>query len=111
MPFDGKNFTETKLEPFSREDLIAWLETQDPDEWYSYTNAGKCLWAQYTKARGGSARGFGHFRIGSASLPYMFGWPENPTWHIDVANPPSGAVSILQTMGGALARARALQAR
>lgn len=32
--------------------VIAWLETKDPDEYYSYKNREHCLAAQYNQAMG-----------------------------------------------------------
>jgi hypothetical protein len=37
---------------FSREGLTAWLETQDPETEYDYTNAQDCLIQRYMKDRG-----------------------------------------------------------
>lgn len=47
MPFDSKNFVETKADSFTLDALIAWLETKDPDEVYGYTENERCLLAQY----------------------------------------------------------------
>ena len=36
---------------FSLESLIAWLETKDPDAWYSFNNCkGACMLDQYANA-------------------------------------------------------------
>lgn len=37
---------------FSREGLIAWLETQDPATEYKYTDNDECLLCRYFRARG-----------------------------------------------------------
>ncbi len=52
MPFDSKDFVETKPDVFSLEGLIAWLETQDPATTYCWVDGGHCLLAQYAKAVG-----------------------------------------------------------
>jgi len=43
MPFDSKDFVETKPDVFSLDGLIAWLETQDPATTYSYADIRGCL--------------------------------------------------------------------
>ena len=53
MPFDSKDFVETKPDVFSLEGLIAWLKTQDPATTYLYSNPRLCLMGMYTADRGG----------------------------------------------------------
>lgn len=53
MPFDGNPAKFVKPEVFSLPGLIAWLETQDPQQRYEYENCeGRCLIGQYLAARG-----------------------------------------------------------
>ena len=53
MPFDSKDFVETKPDVFSLEGLIAWLEKQDPTTEYDYDDCdGHCLIAQYLADHG-----------------------------------------------------------
>jgi len=52
MPFDSKNFAETKPDVFSLEGLIAWLWAQDQATEYSYYSNCNCLVAQYLKSAG-----------------------------------------------------------
>src|SRR5579864_1000483 len=54
-------------DPFSKEDVIAWLETKDPSEYYDYGDPGCCLFGQYTAARGGAWPG-GNYYIGNHSM-------------------------------------------
>ena len=103
MPFDGKNFTETKLEPFSLDDLIAWLETQPKNTAYDFTDPEQCLWAHYTIARGGKVFPTGEYRIGECTIPSI----RQEIWRRDVANGPD----MVDRYGDALSRALALQAR
>lgn len=44
--------SETKVDPFKLETLIAWLEKQPGDRRYDYTCSGRCLLAQYFTAMG-----------------------------------------------------------
>lgn len=111
MPFDGKNFTETKPDVFSLEGLIAWLEKQPARKRYCYHDNGGCLLHRYFAASG---------------LPVA--WTGSLTWkdraggeHLipghfdDIANGFDTDTGVFgaQTYGAALqrARARALQAR
>lgn len=41
-----------RLDPFSLESLIAWLEKQDGDAEYCWFGRGHCLYAQYALAMG-----------------------------------------------------------
>jgi len=51
MPFDSKDFVETKPDVFSLEGLIAWLETQDPSIRYDWEDCcGGCLIGMYYAA-------------------------------------------------------------
>lgn len=51
MPFDGKNFTETKPALFTRDDLIAFLETLDPNEELNSSDFRNCLMGRYYRDR------------------------------------------------------------
>lgn len=51
MPFDGRNFTETKPALFTREDMIAFLETLDPAEEFCSGDFRNCLMGRYYRAR------------------------------------------------------------
>lgn len=53
MPFDQSPQQEVVLEPFSLEDIIAWLRTKEPTEHYCYTEMENCLLGQYVHERGG----------------------------------------------------------
>lgn len=53
MLYDPKWEVETKADPFSLESLIAWLETQDPNTEYEWTDcSGGCLIGRYFTAKG-----------------------------------------------------------
>ena len=52
MPFDSKDFVETKPAVFSLEGLAAWLAKQPAKKRYCYLNAGACLLHQYVAASG-----------------------------------------------------------
>lgn len=94
MPFDGKNFQQTKPNVFSLEGLIAWLETQDPATGYDWHNCqGDCLIGHY-----GSAMGVDWHKI--HDVAFGDGW-------LRVASSLSGPA----TYGAALERARRLLAK
>ena len=52
MPFDGKNFTETKPDVFSLDALIAWLEKQPADGEYNWASTSDCAGCRYLRAQG-----------------------------------------------------------
>ena len=53
MLYDPKWDQKTKADPFTLEDVIAWLERQDPDQRYDYDNCfGECLFGQYAASVG-----------------------------------------------------------
>lgn len=52
MLYDPKWEIETKIDIWSLRDLIAWLETKPADEAYCYVESGRCMIAQYLKAKG-----------------------------------------------------------
>jgi hypothetical protein len=101
MPLDSTTYTET--EP-TLDDLIAWLETRDPNETYDYNDIHGCLLCMYGRARGFdvTAAGGTYFRtaddIEHRVVSYGTGicgaWGERQNW----------------TMGAALSRARAWRA-
>lgn len=95
MPFDSPPL---RAEDVTLPDLIAWLETKDPNERYDYTDANNCLWAQYLKAQGAAV-----FCISSSEMP---GDGPNP-WGWRVAN--NGFYETL-TFGCALATAKKILA-
>jgi len=102
MPFDSKDFVETKPDVFSLEGLIAWLETQDPATRYDYGDVVLCALGQYTLAQGGSIiGGVRGYVIGEQSIPCTFsdGLPDR-LWKTVSENP--------HTYGAALERARML---
>ncbi len=49
MPLDGTNY---ETEVFSLAGLVAWLEKQNPETEYQYTDCGGCLLHQYFVASG-----------------------------------------------------------
>jgi len=96
MPFDGKNFSETKPDVLSLAGLVAWLETQDPEERYNFMNfEGMCLIGQYMAAHGEewNCRNYVRFTDTPVGESHRFG---------------SIAVQYPHTFGGALERAKAL---
>lgn len=104
MPFDGKNFTETKPAVVSLEGLIAWLREQDPATEYNFKDIRDCLLCRYFKAKGltGVSVGGATYRADGQRglLPYEM----------------TSAVVRRNAFGGwdygtALSRALALQAR
>jgi hypothetical protein len=77
--------------------LIAWLETQPPDQPYDYGDPGKCVVAQYLGS------------IGSAKCMVCFGYePERSpdAWLHYIAKGNGRYPQKQQTFGAALARAR-----
>lgn len=50
MLFDPKWEVEVKADPFSLENLVAWLEKKPATQVYCYTQAGGCLLAQWAKS-------------------------------------------------------------
>lgn len=52
MPFDSTREAELDV-PFSKESLAKWLRQQDPDGRFDFSNPTRCLWANYTTAKGG----------------------------------------------------------
>lgn len=80
MLWDPKWEKQTKADPKSLQSFIAWLETKNPDESYSYMNCrGACLVGQYMAHHGvvWSSAGFDEFADPfnniAASGPYTFG--------------------------------------
>lgn len=94
MLYDPKWEQQTKADPLSLGSLIAWLETKDPDEGYSFWNCeGGCLIGQYLTAMGHPFRGETY-----ADLSYVM--------HKNFGD--TVAIEHPRTFGGALARARGL---
>lgn len=104
MPFDGKNFTETKPDVFSLEGLIAWLEKQPQETEYEFSNIHDCLLCRYFRAMGKT-----DVRIGGRSylIDGDFGSLPDGLANTAVAIGVNGN----RTYASALHRARALQAR
>lgn len=75
---------------YSKQGLIAWLETQDPTTTYSFTNPSQCLIATYLKAMGAQNT--------TVRVADLYDWGLH-----GAAN--SGGID--DTYGGALARAKA----
>jgi hypothetical protein len=53
MLYDPK--WEVKVDPLSKESLIAWLEKQDPWQNYTFIDSSNCLLAQFAKSIDSSA--------------------------------------------------------
>lgn len=49
---NNPNWNAVKQDIFTKESLIAWLEQQDPDTTYRYTNGRDCLICRYLKTMG-----------------------------------------------------------
>lgn len=99
MPFDGKNFTETKPDVFSLEGLIAWLEKQPAETTYNWLDMpcnGGCLIHRYLVAQGQSpTNDYGRFAECAGG--------RDADTKVAMREP--------YTYGAALERARALQSR
>jgi hypothetical protein len=91
MLFDPKWEVEIQADPFSRENLIAWLEKQPADTVYCFADFGHCLLAQWLASMDANVyqperRGTGYeyvvhgrrvdlidFRLIAWHLPHTFG--------------------------------------
>lgn len=94
MPFDGQNF---EYPVFSLEGLVQWLEGQEPETEYDFTNCrGKCLLDTYLHARGVKRTG----RHYSDMVAVTTGISNGQRIDVSLERP--------WTYGGALARARAI---
>src|ERR1700691_1845949 len=90
-----------KQDVFSLENLIAWLETKDPDRHYDYTLPQKCVLAQFAKSLDINAKTFGwmSYTVNGQVIdaePYR-----------QIANGNDAGDKRLYTFGKALERARA----
>jgi len=102
MPFDVGDFklpVETKPDVFSLEGLVAWLENQNPETEYRYSDSCGCLMGAYLKANNS------YVEIGGANPRFSF-----EVDYMEVLNP-QRRLSYVGTYGAALARARALLVR
>jgi hypothetical protein len=101
MLYDPK--WERRFDPFLLENLIAWLERQDPLAEYCYSSTGECLLARYF-----AACGFNKV-IMAARFFYHFPRPD-AAYDIAVLPPHFNDIAKgkVRTFGAALARARAL---
>lgn len=52
MLYDPKWEQETKADPFTLENLVAWLETQDPTTEYEVLEPSICLMGQFASSQG-----------------------------------------------------------
>lgn len=71
--------TKKKLDIWSMESLIAWLETKPADQVYNYGLPNKCLLGQYFTAVGGGGKvyaGVTHVTINKK----LFGFIPTPIW-------------------------------
>jgi len=82
MPFDGRvKDYETKADVFSLEGLIAWLETQNPETEYDYTDISDCLLTRWMRASGQRDFGFSgspdhtanRFTVAAGNFPHTYG--------------------------------------
>lgn len=105
MLYDPKWEQQTKADPFKLETLIAWLESQDPNQQYDYWDCkGRCLYGQYMTHHGipwSEARASDVYREKGADPNKIY-----REWFYNKI-----AVTEPYTFGGALERARKLQAR
>lgn len=98
---------QTKADPFTLESLIAWLEKQPANMTYEYMNcAGMCLLGQYMTSIG--VDWFDGPIEGKSCSPYSNFVVKFKSRGIEIQNVASSAP---YTIGGALKRARHLQAR
>lgn len=90
--------------PFSREDLIAWLEGQNPEQPYNFFDIRDCMWGRYTAGMGGLVSG----RTYQINTP---GGVHVMDAEVDVLGTWEGkvAIGVPRTLGGALHRARTYQ--
>lgn len=95
----------TKVPALSLAGLIQWLETQNPNTHYPYSNIHDCLLSRYFRARGyrWAYCGVGGFNYSWFFLPPLFR-ASYPSVMDDVA------VSSPRTYGAALERARKISA-
>lgn len=84
--------------PFSLASLVAWLEKQNPEAGYCFSDWKTCLWGEYTKAHDGTMD-YHYYTIGGKQLPN--GIELSSMWQGSIA------VTSPNTFGAALTRARA----
>jgi hypothetical protein len=100
-----KHFTEIKPDPFALENLIAWLEAQPRFKTYNYFNTRNCMLAQYFKAMG-----FKGVRVNPNGLYH--GYTKTDEYPIEWDKIAKSGFQMFgrRTFGGALKRARVLEA-
>ena len=100
MLYDPKWEQPTKVDPFSLESLIAWLEQQPARQGYRYDDPANCVFAQFAKAQ--SWRCWFVFPRMRRSQKLFHRWP-------DIALGQYGDRTYgIYTFGAALERARAI---
>jgi hypothetical protein len=95
MLYDPKWGVEVKADPFSLDNLIAWLEKQPAKKTYCFMDSGACLLGQYYIAMGCEK-----VVIGGMSVTLDGHWQEMPDDFSDIP------AEYPRTFGAALKRAR-----
>ncbi len=93
MFLEEKKEGEARVDPKRLENLIAWLETKDPQEAYRFVDCDKCLFAQYLRESGFVGR-MGFETDGGDAWQHL----HRRFFHVAGVSP--------QTFGAALERAR-----
>lgn len=91
-----------KPNPHSLDDLIAWLETKDPNEQYDFCSVNGCLIAQWVKHCDPRAH---HPQDRDGSTYIVHGVEENFRYLYQIAGRP---INGTYTIGNALLKARTL---
>jgi hypothetical protein len=90
--------------PLNLQGLIAWLETQDPETKYNWSDVDSCLIARFLVASTGSRRGSGDYNnvCGGVGNYHFIGCNNH-------GHPTGGKEHADWTFGEALARAKHVQ--
>lgn len=70
---------ETVAKMLEKDQVVSWLEAQDPDTKYEYGSTSSCLIARYLEAKGVPAPMVGAWTVGFRGDNYKTDWVSLPT--------------------------------